>query len=209
MRTLLFTIFVLTFFACTSRTNKSATKLSGQDSLLAIEHFDTALNYIDSACLLYNGKSLFIIGQNVKQLDTTLSFRPDPNGRHERNRYFIIDYLSLDNYYSIDLTTGSLAGAIYFSADNKGRIFSFNASWRINAELVDTSGMEIMNFLHEKYFPCLPTDFKGRQSFEVKHRYFKENFKLYPVQDNVDKEHGFNPHWSFDYYITLTDKKGL
>jgi hypothetical protein len=75
--------------------------------------------------------------------------------------------------------------------------------------LVDTSGMEIMNILEKKYFPCLPPDFKGKQTCELTHKNYTEIFKLYASPDSADADHGYVPHWSLDYTMKLTKKNGL
>lgn len=186
------------------------TQLSQHDSILIAVNFDTTASYAGKSCLYYKGKPLLTLGQSVKLFDTTFSFRYDPNGSYQDFfRLGITDYLSLDDFYNIELSTGTIDGALYFSADNKKRIFKLIATFGIDADLVDTSGMEIMNYLHDKYFPCLPRDFKGRQSFELTHKNFVEQFRLYPSPDSADAEHGFKPHWSLDYAIKPTKKNGL
>lgn len=75
--------------------------------------------------------------------------------------------------------------------------------------MVDTSGMEIMDYLQDKYFPCLPPDFKGKLVFDLTHKNFIEQFRLYPSPESADAEHGFKPHWSLEYTIRPTKKNGL
>jgi hypothetical protein len=98
---------------------------------------------------------------------------------------------------------------LYFSADKTGRIFRLTGNWTINGDLVDTSGMEIMNVLQKKYFPCLPSDFKGRKAFELGHKTYVEKFRLYSSPDSADADHGYVPHWSLDYDVVLAKKNGL
>jgi hypothetical protein len=208
MKILLFIVFLF-IYACTNNRRKTEEKqLSTLDSVYASEKFDSSISYEDSTCLYYKGRPLLIIGQNVKQLDTTLSFRYDPNGKYERYFGTVNDYLSLDNFFSADFSTGSLVGALYFTADSTGKIFRLSGDWTINAELVDTSGMEIMDFLHNKLFPCLPPEFKGKQTFELSHKNFVEDFKLQQIIDSSDTVNGYN-HWSLAYSIRLTKKNGL
>jgi hypothetical protein len=52
----------------------------------------------------------------------------------------------------------------------------------------------------------LPPDFKGKQTFELTHKNFVEQFRLYP---SADSEHGFKPHWSLDYTIKATMKNDM
>lgn len=209
MRHFLFLICITTF-SCTNRNPSTDTKLSRYDTILLSENFDTTAVYAEKSCLHYKGKPLLTLGQTIKLFDATFSFRPDPNGKYEK--YFndgITDYLSLDDFYSSKFSTGTIDGALYFSEDKQKRVFRLEASFSIYAELVDTSGMEIINCLHDKYFPCLPTDFKGKQSFELTHKNFKEQFRLFPSPDSGDVEHGFKPHWSLDYSIAPTKKNGM
>ena len=186
------------------------TQLSPYDSILVAENFDTSITNADKSCLYYKGKPLLAFGQNIKLFDTTFSFRYDPNGSYQDfYRQGITDYLSLDDFYSTKLSTGTIDGAMYFSTDKQKRVFKLKASFYIDAELVDTSGMEIMGYLQDKYFPCLPPDFKGKKEFELTHKNFVEQFHLYPSPDSADAEHGFKPHWSLDYSIRPTKKNGL
>ncbi|WP_162793586.1 hypothetical protein [Runella rosea] len=209
MRNILLLICISTF-SCTNNNTSTATKLSQYDSILVAENFDTTITNADKSCLYYKGKPLLAFGQDIKLFDTTFSFRYDPNGAYQD--FFnqdITDYLSLDDFYSTKLSTGTIDGALYFSADNKKRVFKLKATFGIEGDLLDTSGMEIMSYLHDKYFPCLPADFKGKKTFELTHKYFVEQFHLYPSPDSADVEHGFKPHWALDYTIRPTKKNGL
>jgi len=196
--------------SCDNKSSRTSdAKLTPLDSIFLAEGFDTTALYSEPVCLQYKGRPLLKLGQNIKELDTTLSFRYDPNGKYEKHFQTVVDYLSLDDFYSADLSTGSIAGALYFSADKKGRIFRLTGNWTINGDLVDTSGMEIIDLLKQKYFPCLPQDFKGRQKFELSHKNHIETFRLYPSPDSADADHGYVPHWSLDYNVVLTKKNGL
>lgn len=209
MRNILLLICI-SIISCTSNNTSTVTKLSQHDSILVAENFDTTITNVDKSCLYYKGKPLLTFGQSTNLLDTTFSFRYDPNGSYQDfHRQGITDYLSLDDFYSSKLSTGTIDGAIYFSTDNQKRIFKLKASFYIDAELVDTSGMEIMGYLQDKYFPCLPPDFKGKRAFELTRKNFVEQFRLYPSPDSADAEHGFKPHWSLDYTIRPSKKNGL
>ncbi len=208
MRSILLLICISTF-SCTNNRTSTVTQLSQYDSILVAENFDTTITTSDKSCLYYRGNPLLTFGQNIKFFDTTFSFRYDPNGAYQD--FFsegITDYLSLDGFYSTKLSTGAIDGAMYFSTDKQKRFFKLQASFYIDAELVDTSGVEIMNYLRDKYFPCLPLDFKGKQKFELKHKNYVEQFRLYHSQDSVDAELGSKPHWSLDYTIKPTKKSG-
>ena len=208
MKFLLLLFCILTISCANKDSRTSKANPTSRDSIFLSEGFDTTTLYSDPICLQYKGKPLLTPGQNIKELDTTFSFRYDPNGKYEKHFQTVTDYLSLDDFYSADLSTGSIVGALYFSADKNGRIFRLTCDWTINGDLVDTSGMEIKNILEKKYFPCLP-DFKGKRTFELTHKNYTETLKMYPSPDSTDADHGYVPHWSLDYTIKLTKKNGL
>jgi hypothetical protein len=206
MKTLLLIICIATI-SCNQKKDKT-NKLSQLDSIFNSENFDTAKVYSEPCCLQYKGRPLLTIGQNVNQLDSSLSFRTDPNGTYYKHSNIITDYLSVDDFYSTKVSTGSIDGILFFSADKKGRIFSLSCSWTLNAELVDTSGMETIHILN-KFFPCLPSDFKGKRVFELAHKDFIEKFKLNPSLDSADADHRYKSKWSLEYSVKLTRKNGV
>jgi hypothetical protein len=208
MKTLLIIVNIL-IFSCTNKSRTSTDNATLLDSIYKIEGFDTAIRYSDPICLQYKERPLLVIGQNINQLDTTLSFRYDPNGKYQDYYGTITDYLSLDENYSAYLSKGSIVGALYFSADNKGRIFKLEGNWKINAYMLDTSGMEIMAHFQNRYFPCLPYYFKSKGKFEFKHRNFTEKFNLYPQPDTVDGKYIDPERWNLDYTIELKSKGSL
>ena len=204
MKTLLFIICILTF-ACTNNNVETNQFEIRADS--ALESFDTLATY-DRCCLNYKGKSLLTIGQNIKQLDPALAFKIDQNTKPINNSQLVTNYSSYDEFYSVDsLTTGAIVGVLFFSADAQGRIFKIHGDWSIDADLTDTSGMEIMDYLSSKYFPCLPNDFKGKQTFELSHKNFIERLRLYP-SDAPDADHGYKEHWNLTYSAEPT-KNGM
>lgn len=209
MRSILLLICI-SILSCTNNKTSTVAQLSQYDSILIAENFDTTITYADKSCLYYKGSPLLIFGQELNLFDKTFSFRYDSTGSNKGfKRLGITDYLSLDGFYSTKLSTGTIDGSMHFSTDKQKRIFKFYASFTINADLVDTSGMEIINYLQNKYFPCLPQDFKGKQTFDLKHKHFIEQFRLYPSSDSLDVDHGFKPHWTLDYVIKPTNKNGL
>lgn len=197
-------------FSCTNSRQSAEKKQSLYDSILTAENFDTTVTNSDKCCLYYKGKPHLAFGQNINQFDTTLAFRYDPNGCFQD--YYslgILDYLSLDDFYSAELPTGKIVGVMFFTTDKQNRIFKLNLSFKIYAKLETASGSEIINYLRDKYFPCLPADFKSKQQYELIHKNFVEQFRLYQSPDSADVEHGFKPHWSLDYSIRATKKNGL
>jgi hypothetical protein len=203
MRTLLF-IISISIISCHQKGAKTES-ISKIDSIFQSENFDTSKLYSEPCCLQYKGKPLLTIGQNTNKLDTSFSYRFDPNGvydRDDKNISIVTDYLSLDDYFSAKVSTGSIDGIVFFSADKKGRIFALSCNWTLNADLVDTSGMETVQILN-KFFPCLPTDFKGKRQFELQHKDFFETFKLNPMTDSIRTENGISPRWTLEYDVKL------
>lgn len=153
---------------------------STYDSILTIENFDTTLSYHPSN-LIYNGKPLLYLGQNINNLDSNFVFNVDANGRFQSfSTEGVHDYYSTSPYYFAELTTGTISGVIFMSSDKLERVFALRALFDIDAEIVDTSGMEIMNYIKEKYFPILPNDFfKTTKKFIYKTNNTIEEFKFY------------------------------
>jgi hypothetical protein len=200
MKILLFTICIL-IFSCK---NKNKTEKPTQlDSIFIAENFDTTKLYSKPCCLNYKGKPLLTIGQNVLQLDTSLSFRRDPNGEFEKYSEIITDYLSLDDNLTIKQTTGSLNGDISFSADKKGRIFKITASWLVDIEMTDRAETEAINTFRQYYFPCLPDNFRRNKQFSLSHKDFIEKINFYSSPDSADIDHGYKPHSSLTYEVSL------
>jgi hypothetical protein len=203
MKRLLPLLLIILVFACNLRSNAPGPKRSTLDSIFFAEGFDTAVNYSDTPCLLYKGKPLLTIGGQVSRLVPTFAFQRDTAGKYAKYPQLVTDYLSRDRFFSAKLTTGTIDGVLYFTADNCGRIIRIGGSWDLNADLVDTAGMEILGFLQNNYFPCLPQRLKTEQPDEVAHKNFKEIFRLYSSPDSADRDHGYKPHWSLDYSIAL------
>jgi len=173
------------------------------DSILASQNFDPTISYQVPICLHFRGKPLLVIGQNVKQLDSNFSFRYDPNGEYENYFGIVTDYLSLDDSFSADFSTGALHGSLFFSADSSGRIFRLDANWGISEEMLDSSGVEIMNYFHVKLFPCLPNIFWSTREYELKHQHFTEKFTLHRQAEDVCH------NWILGYSIELRKKDSL
>ncbi len=122
MKSLLIFIICFSIISCNQKNGKIE-KLSKLDSVFQSQNFDTTAIYSEPCCLQYKGRPLLTIGQSVKLLDTSFSFRTDPNGSYSTYSNIITDYLSTDDYYSAEFSTSSLSGIIFISADKKGRIF--------------------------------------------------------------------------------------
>src|SRR5215212_2295950 len=103
------------------------------DSILKTENFNSGMDY-GKVSLIYKGKSIFSLGQKLETLDSTFSFRYDPNGKYSNSFNLVIDYLSLDDNLSINLSEGSINGILFFSADQKNKgVFNIGGNWTIAA----------------------------------------------------------------------------
>ena len=100
------------------------------DSIYRAEKFDSIRTY-KPLSLNYKGNPILRIGQKTSELDSTLSYRMDPNMDYQGYENLITDYLTTDDNLSIELGNfSSLNGIVFFSADRKSkRIFNVSASW--------------------------------------------------------------------------------
>ena len=100
------------------------------DSIYRAEKFDSIKDY-KPLSLNYKGNPILRIGQKTSELDSTLSYRMDPNMDYQGFENLITDYLSIDDNLLIELGNySSLNGIAFFSADRKSkRIFNVSASW--------------------------------------------------------------------------------
>ncbi len=178
---ILFLIICLVTISCNEQSKKTE-KTFQRESIFQPESFDTTKVYSEPCCLQYKGRPLLTIGQNVNQLDPSLSFRYDPNGSFEKYSTSVTDYLSLDDYFSVKDASESIDGIVFFSVDKKGRIFALSSNWTLNGGLVDTSGKETIRLL-KKFFPCFPPDLKGKGSVELIRKGFIEKFTVYSAMD--------------------------
>jgi hypothetical protein len=181
-------------------------KLSIIDSIFQNENFDPTKVYSNPICLLYLGKPLLTIGQNIARLDTSLSFRPDPNLKYQEYYPIITDFISVDEYYTVKQSTGSLNGIIYFSADKSGRVFSISGSWLFDIDMTNETKQEALQTIKTKFFPCLleSLDFESKRKVAIRNMDFMETFDLVPPDNSKS---GFGK-WSINYEVKLR-KNGL
>ena len=123
MKLLTFILIILFLNSCgdseKSSQNESEQNVEIQlkvDSILSSHNFKREIVY-EPLSLIYNGKPILNPGQKVVTLDSTLSFRYDPNGKFWNKSYLIKDHLSLDDEISINLNEGSINGIFFFSSD--------------------------------------------------------------------------------------------
>src|SRR5690606_19616592 len=111
-------VFQIILFSCGQKKieNKNAfDNLSKLDSIFNAENFQPETSYTPIS-LYYKSNPLLIPGQKTEDLPDNLSYRPDPNSDYQDYFDLIIDYLSLDDNFSIELSSGSINGIIFFSA---------------------------------------------------------------------------------------------
>ena len=180
-----------------SRISKSETELE-VDSIFLSHHFNRDVAY-EPISLIYNEKPILSPGQKVQNLDSTLSFRYDPNGDFWNAFNLIADHLSLDDDLSIALKQGSINGIFFFSSDQIGnQIFNISGNWTIGTELTDSNQEEIIHQFTENLFPILKGKlvFEKNWNFENRKKGYIEYFSTYPP-----KGKGF--YWTIDYQVKM------
>ncbi len=168
------------------------------DSILNSENFDRKIFY-EPISLNFKGKAILRPGQKLDALDTTLSFRYDPNGGFWDKFNLIEDHLSLDDNLSIELKEGSINGIFFFSSDQQEKqIFNIAGNWTIATEVSDENEDQIIEQITGKLFPCLKGKivFEENWKYENKKRDFVEHFKL-----KSPKENGYS--WTMDYEVKM------
>ncbi len=121
MKSLLIFIICFSIISCNQKNGKIE-KLSKLDSVFQSQNFDTTAIYSEPCCLQYKGRPLLTIGQSVKLLDTSFSFRTDPNGSYSTYSNIITDYLSTDDYYSAEFSIATIWHNIYLSRQKRTNI---------------------------------------------------------------------------------------
>lgn len=161
MRTI-YGIFLIVILASCSQTRKqeeaiaSARSIELRDSIFRAEHFDTSYIYSKPACLLYNKKPLLKIGQRVSELPKEFGYRFDPNLDFQEYYGIITDYLSISDYFTIEQSTGSVNGIVFFAADERDRIFHLKGNWLFATDTSRAETIAALDSLRKKVFPCLP-----------------------------------------------------
>lgn len=168
------------------------------DSVLISENFEREKKY-EPISLNYNGKPILSPGEKIQNLDSTFSFRYDPNGKYWDKFNLIKDYLSLDDNLSIELTQGSINGILFFSYDQiENQIFNISGNWTIDAEITQKSEGEIIEQITERLFPILKDKLKFREGWKFINE--KENYIEYFLV-NPPKENGF--WWTMNYEVKM------
>ena len=168
------------------------------DSILHSKNFKREIKY-EPISLTYNGRSILSPGQKIETLDSTLSFRYDPNGDFWNKLNLIKDHVCLDDELSIELKQGSINGIFFFSSDQKeNQIFNIAGNWTIGTKLTKNNEDEIIEYITNQLFPILKKKlrFEENWKYEIKKPNYIEYFAM-----NPPKENGF--YWTMDYKVAL------
>ena len=167
------------------------------DSIYNAEKFDSRRIY-KPLSLIYKGKPILRIGQETSELDSTLSYRMDPNMDYQGYEYLITDYLTTDDNLSIELGNhSSLNGIAFFSADRKSnQIFNVSASWYFDLNQENMEQIAI-DSITKRIFPILKDkiQLKNNWNYEFESESQIEKFKL--IQRETDNG------WNLNYEVEL------
>lgn len=167
------------------------------DSIYRAEKFDSIRIY-KPLSLIYKGKPILRIGQKTSELDSTLSYRMDPNMDYQGFEYLITDYLTTDDHLSIELGNySSLNGIAFFSADRKSkRIFNVSASWYFDLKQENMEQIAI-DSITKRIFPILKNkiQLKNDWNYEFESDNQIEKFKV--TQRETDKG------WNLNYEVKI------
>ena len=150
------------------------------DSILKSEKFRGSFLY-QPLSLYYNGQPVFSIGQQVTEIDSTFSFRYDPNMNYEGFENIITDYLSTDDNFTIDIDGHSyISGILFFSKIKKSKqIFNVSGSWSFNL-LKPEIKQKALDLFTKNLFPILKNKIQlvNNWSFDYESENQIEHFKL-------------------------------
>lgn len=167
------------------------------DSIFRVEKFSRLKTY-KPLSLMFKNKAIFGIGQNYQTIDSSLSFRPDPNLKYQYYFSIVIDYLSMDNKLSIDLGNhSSINGIIFFSVERQeNQIFHISGNWRF--DLYEKKMEQIaIDAITTKLFPILKDKLELRKNwtYSLESKNQIEHFKI--LQRDSDKG------WGLTYRVEL------
>lgn len=167
------------------------------DSILIVEKFASNIDYTPLS-LMYHKKPIFYIGQSINTIDSSLSYRPDPNYDYQDYFHLVKDYLSLDDYLSIRLNeNSSINGIIFFSVDQrKNQIFNVAGSWTF--DLLDTTLNKVaIDSVTTHLFPVLKNKLTIKNNWKYKHE------KTHQIEKwDLIKKDRLNS-WSLEYNVQL------
>jgi hypothetical protein len=194
-----FCIFIiLTLCSCSNQAEDDISKQI--DAVFQIKNFHPNKKY-EPISLFFKGKPILTIGKKIEHLDSTLSFRHDPNGQFQSYSNAIIDYLCFDDNISLSFETpyGYVSGAFYFSADIEHKqIFNVNGSWGFHRNSNSMIEKEAIKFIENQLFPVLKGKFNTEKDwvFEVDKGNYIEYFEI-----NFNEKSLFE--WVLNYEIKI------
>ena len=166
------------------------------DSILKFENLNAELTY-NPLSLNFNGKPIFSIGQKLSKIDSTLSYRIDPNMDYQDYFPIIIDYMTTEDKLSVyQIGKHSyINGILYFSVEQETKkIFNVSGSWGF--EINDNGEIEQAElWLTESLFPKLKGkfEFKDKWNYKIENQYQTELFELKKKEDS----------WILNYKVEL------
>ena len=194
-------VFQIILMSCGHKKNENkyaVDNLARLDSIFIVENFRPETSYAPIS-LYYKSKPLLTPGQKTEDLPNNFSYRPDPNSDYQDYYNLIIDYLSLDDNLSIELSSGSINGIIFFSADRlEKRIFNVTGHWTIDMDIDDDSKYEINQAICNRLFPDLKDkiEFIDDWNYSINHQNHSEIFKLKAPDKNGGR-------WTLSYSVEL------
>lgn len=167
------------------------------DSVWAAHNFNE--NDIYKPLMLFeSGHSIFTIGQSLKKVDTSLSYRIDPNGDFQHHFPMFKDYLTTDDDISIHKVGehSYINGMVYFSADeNEQRIFNVSGHWTF-AAYDETVLSEMQLWLITHIFPTLKDVFEFRDGWK-----YEQDNQNQVERLSLSKED--STFWNLEYKVIL------
>lgn len=198
MKTSLYlTLLILSLnFSCKRNTSKTFKNSKVLDSIYKVEKLDTTIIY-KPLSLHFKRKPIFTIGQKLTDVDSSLSFRYDPNSDYQDYFPLIKDYITTEDKLSLYKVGKSsyVTGIVFFSVEQHSqRLFNVSGTWSININNKDDL-QTIKKWITTYLFPSLKNKFnfknKWKSKIETKNRV--EKFQLL-------QQRGF---WVLEYNVEL------
>ena len=166
------------------------------DSIFKVENFKTILDY-EPLSLNFNEKPIFSIGQNLTEIDSTLSYRIDPNMDYQDYFPIIRDYMTTEDKLSVYKIgkKSYITGILYFSTEQKTKkIFNVSGNWGF--KIYENGVIEQMElWITKKLFPKLKNhfQFKDKWNYKIENQNQIELFDLKKKKDS----------WILNYKVEL------
>ncbi|WP_146194117.1 hypothetical protein [Brumimicrobium oceani] len=158
------------------------------------EEFDVSKEY-SPISLMYKEKPFLTPGQKLEDLDAELSYRLDPMSHENGNFKHKKDFLSTDDYFTVQLDIGVIGGIVFFHSDNSNnRITGISGNWTFSTDKDSLSLQVAFDQFTHRLFPILNEKLDSKRSWnlEIDKINYTETFKLIKPEE----EYGF---WKFYY----------